>query len=291
MNSLNYSPLAVNVLPQFDRSVSTIRILVEGPDDVPFWTNLFESLLPKNSKYKILCEPKQGCYEVCKSIKKDNHSQKIICALDSEYDEIIHNKEKDKNFYTIYTIRHSIENFLFCPISFCQLVKKLNLDYTTDISSDCENFINELCEKLEILLYLDCKKQLYPNLFPKGIKILGSNANVAVFTEKKCYIPNAEKIKKFIKDNNLNNILVDDIKRKFKEKNLYHYLNGHFITFSVYAFLSSKIKRKHLQIGKTNLYAYLYDYCSNCKSKCSDYIKIEEHARQILDSVVKKQNK
>ncbi len=286
MNSLNYSPLATNALPLFDKSVNTIRILVEGVDDIPFWTNLFESLLPVNSKYKVLCEQKQGCKEVCKNIISNGISQKFICALDSEYDEIIHDKEKYKNSYTVFTIRHSIENFLFCPMSLINLLKKLNLDYTTDISNDCNIYIKELCQSLELLLFLDCKKQIRPELFPLGTKILGSDKSIASLSENNKYIPNRDKIRNFINNNKLDKIDISDMKEKFKNKNIYYFLNGHFISHSIYTFLSSKTKRKGTKIGKTNLYTYLYDYCSNCKNKCPDYKNIESKASLIIQNFI-----
>ena len=285
MNKLQYSALATNALPYFDKSVNTIRVFVEGPEDIPFWQNLFESILPQNSNYKILCEYKTGCKEVCKEISNLGQEQKIICALDSEYDEIIHDKDCLKNSYTIFTGRHSIENYLFCPQTFNLLIKKLNLDYTQDYLDDCKKYFAELSALLEPLLYLDCKKQEEPELFDIEIKILGSSHSIAKFTHQNNFLPDKEKIKKFIFDNNLQEINTDNLKQKFKDKNLFYFLNGHFIFHSICKYLSVKINRKGCQMNKSNLYGHLYDYCVQCNNKCKDYASIKNSAKAILEQM------
>lgn len=290
MNSLQYSALATNSLPRFDKSVNTVRVFVEGVDDVPFWQNLFEGILPQDSMYKILCEHKEGCREVCKEILNHGETQKILCVLDSEYDEIIHDKEIFKNSFTIFTIRHSIENYLFCPNSFDLLIKKLNLNYTKEYTQECESFFKELSLALEDLLYLDCKKQISPELFKEGIKILGSNQSVAKYMVSKDYLPNKDKLTEFIIENNLNEIDIDEIKNKFKDKNLFYFLNGHFILHSICMFISRKIKRKGCQMNKANLYGHLYDYCYKCKNKCKDYATIENSAKKALTFIITTQN-
>lgn len=85
--------------------------------------------------------------------------QTFIVALGSEYDEIINDKQKYKNKFTIFTKRHSIENYLFCAESLSQIINRLNRDCVDNICN-IKEYIKKRCLSLETLLYLDCKKNI-----------------------------------------------------------------------------------------------------------------------------------
>ena len=281
MSDFEYSDNAKLILPKFDIDSRTIRIYVEGKDDIPFWDGIFNDILPEN--FSLIFEEKGGAKGIYKLLDNVANNQTFIAALDSEYDEIIHDKKRYKNKLTIFTRRHSIENYLFCAHSLEQIIKRLNRTSRSYIS-DIMAYIIELSNLLEILLYLDCLKYVVPNRLPNNISILGGNSTIAKFSNNNAIYPEEKKIKNFIQFNKLDNINVKDIKKLFIGKNIYHFLNGHFITFSIGQFVTSKLNTR--KIANDTLYDNAYNNCLFCKVKCSDYNEIKNQAQTIIRNYI-----
>lgn len=179
-----------------------------------------------------------------------------------------------------------MENYLFCRNSLAKLIKKINR--TSEISYDkkCTEFQEELCQRLKRMLFYACKKEYKPEIFPPGLKILGSDSNIANFTINNNYLPEINKIDEFIENNHLKDVDISDIEKLFEDKNLFCFLNGHFITFSIFTFINSKISKGKMKLGKEMLYNFLYDYCPNCTNKCSDFINVVNQLQTAINKKI-----
>ncbi len=286
--TLEHSPEGLNCVPLFDKSANTISIEVEGEEDIPFWDAVISTCINTNG-YSINCIPQKGCKEIIKHLIENGDSQDFIAIIDSEYDEIIHDKELYKqNPFAVFTIRHSIENYLFCYNSLAATIKKINRTSENKYRQLCLDFQKELSERLKKLLYYDCKKEDKPEIFPDGLSILGSNSNIAKFTTKNNYLPDTDKIDNFIENNHINIINTDDIENLFNDKNLFYFLNGHFITYSIFTFINTQIKKGKMKLGKDSLYMLLYEYCPNCRNKCSDFSSVINRLETAVNGMIKK---
>lgn len=300
---LDFDDYTKNVLPEFDRDSRTIRILVEGANDIPFWENVFKEYIPKDFHFTIdyiideeSVQNTCGCKKIYKLLDKIHPYQTIIVALDSEYDDIIKDKIKYHNNLSAFTKRHSIENYLFCERIINKLISRFSRKM--EIEENLINihiFTNDIRNKLKYLLFLDCKRELCKintdlikknkELFKENLKILGSKNSIKRFCNENSYIPEKELIDDFIKSNNLQNINTDDINKKFKNKNLYHFLNGHFIRYAVQLYIQKKSTRKNIK--EADLYDNSYDVCLLCNQNC-DYKDLKQQAKNIIDFYINK---
>lgn len=281
-DELEYSIEGKLILPEFDIDARVIRIYVEGKDDIPFWQNVFNTFIPDD--YSLVFEEQGGAEKIYKLLNDIGGKQTFIAALDSEYDDIIHNKSMYKNNLTIFTKRHSIENYLFCVYSINQIINNLDRKYENNILI-IQEFTTKLTSMLEGLLYLECKKCTKTNDILNNISILGGDSKITKFLENGAIYPDKDKIDNFIKNNNLANIEITEIKNLFREKDKYNYLNGHFITFSIVNFIKQNLKQR--KIGPETLYDNAYQNCAICKKKCKDYVEIINNAQKAFNYYVK----
>jgi len=275
IEDFEYSYNAKLTIPQFDYDSKTIRIYVEGKDDIPFWNEVVNSIVPQN--YNVIMEELGGSSELYKLLDNVQDSQNFIVFLDSEYDDILCDKEKYKNKLTVFTKRHSIENYMFCRNSILRIINIHNRNLE-NYNEEINNYISKLCCLLEPLLYLDCLKIKGSKHIPKNISILGSQHSVAKLSSNGIY-PKREKIKSFIVKLNLHEVDISAIRSLFKGKNIYNYINGHFISYSVCKFISSKIPHN---IQTSQLYNYTYGNCELCKNKCLDFKNLQKRIQQVI---------
>lgn len=111
--------------------------------------------------------------------------------------------------------------------------------------------------------------------------IMGGSTCIARFSNNSIY-PDKEKIRGFIQENNLDNVDLKAVKDLFDGKNLYCFINGHFIMFSVLKFVSSKLHKRN--ISATSLYDNAYNNCNSCRRKCRDYIELREKAQSLVQN-------
>lgn len=277
-SELEYSIEAKSILPQFDIDAKIIRIYVEGKDDIPFWDNILSEITPDD--YSLIFDEQEGATNIYRLLDEIQDKQTFIAVLDSEYDDIIQDKKKYKNNLTIFTKRHSIENYLFCIYSLNQIINKLDRKCVKNIQN-ITNFTTKLTYSLENLLYLECKKYTKDCTTLNSISILGGDSKITKFLDNDSPYPNKDKIDNFIDNNNLSSIDITEIKELFKGKDKYNYLNGHFITFSIVNFIKQNLK--HRSIGPETLYDNAYQNCATCKKKCKDYNEIKENAKKVID--------
>lgn len=277
-SELEYSIEAKSVLPKFDIDAKVIRIYVEGKDDVPFWQNVLSEIIPDD--YSLVVDEQGGAKNIYSLLDEIQDRQTFIAALDSEYDDIIQDKTRYKNKLTIFTKRHSIENYLFCIYSLNQIINKLDRKCVNNIQN-ITKFTTKLTSMLEFLLYLECKKYTKKCNTLNKISILGGDSKITKFLDGASLYPSKDKIDSFINNNNLSNIDISKIKELFNGKDKYNYLNGHFITFSIVNFIKQNLK--HRSIGPESLYDNAYQNCATCKKKCKDYNEIKKNAKDVID--------
>lgn len=283
MSDFEFSTEAKCALPLFDIDARKIRVFVEGIDDIPFWENIFSNIVPE--EYGIEISEVGGCQELYKLLNAASSKQDFIVAADSEYDEILNDKIKYKNALTMFTKRHSIENYLFCKNSIIRTISRMKRGQIQKHEQlQVDEFIKKLSLLLEKLLYLDCLKSMSPEKFPSSLKIMGGDSCIGSLTNNSIY-PLQDKIVKFIKDNKLDSMDTRIIESKFKDKNLYHFINGHFTKLSIQKFISAKVASRN--ISDKQLYEYTYDSCILCKQPCDDYKHIQLKAQKAVEIYLK----
>lgn len=258
-NNLLYSKAALDIKAQFYNKRAIVY--VEGVDDVPFWSEYFES-----TDYEV--QDVGGCGNLLQYIAKIKEgTTSFIVAMDNDYSDFA--DEKFESSLLIRTYGHSIENDMFCYANINVILRRLiktQQDFTSDINSWLEAWNTSI---YKLLLY-----DITSFVKKKGVEVCGDNC--ARFLKKGEPIIDDQVVDEFIesiKSNFLQNEL-DDINAKLMSANKgYHQLiKGHFIASGICYFIRymfNKHTGRKNQLSNDAIFAMVIACVKKCSPLCT----------------------
>jgi hypothetical protein len=237
MNSLNYSPGALNTLSLFHRKKHVIY--VEGPEDIRFW----EIILSQSGLDSFLVKPAGGINELNKYTDSVlNSDATIVIARDSDYS--IFSKERSKHPRVIFTYGHSIENSLQSKKVINAVINNYIHSSQTNFEQEIDSWHVEFSDGLHDLLIMEIANSFR---IKNGVEVMGKSC-VKLLPNNKSHIPCPTKTKKSTEElyplfseqeiTNAKNML-----SRIK-KDIIWLIRGHFITSASLNFIKHIVKRE-----------------------------------------------
>ncbi len=163
MGRLSYSRKALDTLSKFHKSKFVVYI--EGEDDEPFWSTIFEI----NHVVDVYFKVAGGKEEIAKY--EDAVSENdidIVVARDSDYTYVSNSQKNHPRI--LYTYGYSIENTMYCPHNIAKAIhifSRSSKMQVAEVSLWLESFVSDFKELL--------KYDFANEFFNKGIEVLGRN--------------------------------------------------------------------------------------------------------------------
>lgn len=256
-NIITFSDAALAVKAKFYNKRA--MIYVEGPDDVVFWSEIFDDQL-----YEI--QEVNGCENLEPYINKIyNGNTSFIVACDSDY--LSFSGEFQEYPLIVQSYGYSIENNMYCVHNIDNAIKKLSRSRQDNIP-----FINTWYDKF----CTDCKRLLIYDIasviFSKGISCCGGSC-VKYTKGNSSFEIDSLKVEEFINSicDKFTKEEIDYVELKLNEeqRDLRHIIKGHFLTSAV----SNLIKKKACEISnKTTITLSndaLYSLMVKCDKECN----------------------
>lgn len=273
MKDLEYSPKAFAARSLF---YSTPVVYVEGIDDIPFWSYLFEKI-----GFKCTIEALGGVEEVLRHLPiiESDISSTNFAAIDGDYKK--YNNTIPSSTHIFVTPTYGIENLMFCPTKMSRVlfshIKKNSPEYYLNLIND---FLNEFKEKFIYLTSLDILNYVQKT----GQKILESSFakffnKSTLFDDKKISI-HEQMCMSYFSQEEL--IQLADIKSKLHD-NFFDDIKCHFLESFYQHMLREIIRKSNANLDISN--DALRDMCYNCL--CTDPCKpIKGLYEQIKDKLM-----
>jgi hypothetical protein len=276
MSELNHSREAAEVLSMFYGK--EITVFVEGPDDVWFWSSLFE----KYGNAKLHFEEVKGYQQLKKRMDEIINDEAVfIVAADGDYsaftDSIIHHR-------IVRTYGYSIENTMYCPRTLNNVAQRMarSRDSFYDTMID---YIKDFNEKSRCLLIIDIANQVHQ----KGLSLECENSS-RYLTNSQSVSLDENKINEqcdqhstsFTKDE------IDEITQKIDDdgRGVYVLIRGHFITNIATNWIKKEVYKsnhRHILISHDNLYSSCVTGCQSCQEECLQ----NQHYKNGISSALK----
>ncbi|MBQ9274890.1 MAG: DUF4435 domain-containing protein [Succinivibrio sp.] len=274
-----------------------IMLYVEGADDKVFWQYLVNDLsskLPRgvNVLTEIL-DDAAGCAAIIEKLESGDFPD-FAAALDGEYDALLHDREDLKARYPnlVYTNRHSIENYLFCPKSLAEVLCLRNRQHGPSLSdqekvaAEFAEFQREIADRLKELICCECVARLEKMRHPDRVvepAIGGEYKSISRFCKPNELLPDKQELaKRTCKLLPAGNSDFISLKERFDAlphpENL---LNFHFINDAVLRFVK-KHNRSGEQFGTNELCELLFGKCSECREQCADFKVLKDDLARAL---------
>ncbi|MDQ3812615.1 MAG: DUF4435 domain-containing protein [Armatimonadota bacterium] len=234
MPSVPYSTQGVNVLSKFHRKMV---IYVEGPDDVPFWDEIFR--LCGLDDYVV--KPAGGV-SVIEKYTQDilARGADIVVARDCDYTDLL--RRQKSHVRVIYTYGYSIENTIYTPKNIASAISALmRAQQNHEVEGDVALWLDEFVEQFKELILYDIAN----DLCGKGVAVLGSKC--CEFLEKdRSHLPSRDKIEAALNrlKSHFDEKEIEDVERLVRDsaKELRFVIRGHFLTHAVMNFIRNKTK-------------------------------------------------
>lgn len=275
-----YSSDAIDVLHRFHNA--RFVVYVEGQDDVPFWSSLFEK--SGISEYHI--EYAGGIEELRKIASQIIcDDAQVIVACDAHYSLLLHDSPNHDRI--ISSFGHSIENTMYCPHTINRVIRKL-----AKAQHEYKPFIigwyAAFCASAKLLLVYDLAREKHG----KPVEVLGRSCARFLKAANSYHLDDI-KIKDYIlvikphfQDNQIRASLrlIDH-----STLDIRHIINGHFITNAVINLIKASVRRstgKRPVIPVDSLYALTSDGCLVCQCECSDLLTRRHRITQAVASLI-----
>lgn len=267
-NNLKYSKEAIESKALFYNKKAIVY--VEGPDDIPFWSEYFDDF-----NYEI--QDVNGCENLKQYVDLlINGSTTFIVAMDRDYSDFIENSPKEVPLL-VKTYTHSIENDMYCPTNVNWMLRRITKSQY-DFMPDIETWINEWERLTRNILALD----IASNICGNGKQICGDTCYRFLNSAKSAIQESS--IKAFINETKtqFDNELVEDILKKFSrgERKPIQIIKGHFYASGMQAFIRAIVKRRAPHVGTYSNDA-LNSLAVTCIRRCEPICKSKKYLEDV----------
>lgn len=261
-NRLVHSNSAISVTHEFYNK--KFMVYVEGPDDVPFWDEVFNSIIPQKDFELKDVGGKENFPDYINGIKL-GEIKNVIIACDKDYTNYM-DVDPYNHPLIVTSYGYSIENSMFCPYRTANYIKVLarnRKDYLPDVNAWYIEFCDIACK----LLPYDIMNYIKSDI---GVTCFGDNC-CRFLTSKNSPMIDDEKITDYINSikSNFNEFDLDIVKDNIsKDRREYRYIiKGHFITNGIINLIKKKVYEDTNQ-KPTLSYDAIYAQFVNCKRQC-----------------------
>lgn len=317
MGELEHTEGGLTTLPFLYKGVNNkLLVVVEGEPDKAFWEGL---LRPLAAGFYLDWKEVSGIKNVLKYLK-ENQGCPYICCLDSEYDEIISEHSKlIKNYpNAVLTIRHSFDNYLFCPQALDSFLKAHCCSPELDYLPTIKLYFQVLGDTLKDMVGWECARRINHGNVPRTLQIVGRHSCMEpLHLNQGDWLPDKSAVKAFAAKNGLTSVNIQDLLNKLKNVQWERLLNLHFIMVPLRAFLracatAGNLKelevallsatpkppqintKKSYEKGKLpdehSMYTALYAHsCKSCAAaeSCPDYQNLKNSCSLALDAAIR----
>ena len=225
-------------------------VIVEGPTDKPFWSELFPDEI---NGYKKKLKPVGGWPEVQTYIEQVLLNKgKFAVATDSDYRFLLNCIYQDSRI--IETKYHSIENLMLCPSAITSIISTLSYELEYGVLT-VNNWLNHFDEAMHLLMVADLI--IEKNSLRK--KCVGDDCSRFLISKNNPTF-DTNKINCFIQDLNLLKEEFDEMAGEMDQVKPRFHIRGHFLFNAVLHFIQHEVKRirqTSFSISNDSLYGML----------------------------------
>jgi Protein of unknown function (DUF4435) len=230
-------------------------VIVEGPSDLPFWSNFFPSEV---NGYRRKIKQVGGKLAVQKYLEQLLlNNAKFAVAIDSDYRLILDDlHQHDRILETQY---HSIENIMLSSFSIASIIRTLSCDLDYELTS-ADSWLKDFNSATHPLMIADIiieKNNL-------GKKCVGDNCD-RFLVGKNNPVFDLVKIDDFLKKLNLPEEEFNELEHKIKLLKPQFHIRGHFLLSAALSFVSHEVKkiRKSVSISNESFNGMLILLCKS----------------------------
>lgn len=269
MANLRYSYKALDTLTQFHRKKYVV--FVEGENDEPFWSTLFEINEITDVHFKIV----GGRKEISKYEKEIlENDVNIVVARDSDYDHVFRASANHPRI--ICTYGYSIENTMYCPDNITKAVNIFSRAPKVRVPEVREWLANFVSAFDELVKY-----DLANEFYGKEVEVLGGNC-MRFLESNRSHEPCSGCIERKVKD--LEKLFsqneLDEISNLVSKstRDLTFLIRGHFLSSAVANFIKNQSGLKSMSTEM--LYGQMIALLPHARTN-QDMMHLNEQIREL----------
>ena len=258
-------------------------IIVEGPDDIPFWSIFFPKYIDDyKRKFKFV-----GGGEIKKYIEEIyNNDANFGVALDSDYrilTEQLHNHHR-----ILETPSYSIENIMLSSLSITYIIRTKSRDNDYDIEQveSWLDYFNKITYSLMVADIIIQEDKLGQECLGDNCFKFLENENTKAPRFKKISIEN------FITDLEIPKEKIEQIENKLINFKPCLHVRGHFFSSAVHCFINHEVHKirqtkKKKWISNDDFYTMAIMACKDSLSESNQLQDLQNKAVNVAKEVVK----